>query len=75
MGPICGYYNECKKPTTIVEPICEYYIFKNGLMEFIIESGVGIICFKCVYCFKKFLGDVSLITLDVSITQCSFSSL
>jgi hypothetical protein len=58
-----------------MEPICEYYIFKNGLMEFIIESGVGIICFQCVYCFKTFLGDVSLITLNVSIAQCSFSFL
>ncbi len=48
-----------------MEPICEYYIFKNGLMEFIIKSGVGIICFKCVYYFFKNLGDVSLIALDV----------
>ncbi len=25
-----------------------YYIFENGLMQFIIENDVGIICLKCV---------------------------
>jgi hypothetical protein len=52
-GPICGYCNECKKSTTIIGPICEYCIFENALMEFIIENDVGIICLKCVYCFKS----------------------
>jgi hypothetical protein len=33
--------------------ICGYCIFKNGLMEFIIENDVGIICLKCVDCFKN----------------------
>ncbi len=28
--------------------ICKYCILENGLMEFIIENDVGIICFKCV---------------------------
>jgi len=51
--PICGYYNECKKPTTIKGPICQYCIYENRLMEFIIENDVGIICLKCVYCFKS----------------------
>jgi hypothetical protein len=50
---IYEYCNECKKPTTIKGPICEYYIFGNDLMEFIIENDVGIICLKCVYCFKS----------------------
>jgi len=72
MGPICGYCNECKKPATIVGLIFGYWIFENGLMEFLIENDVGIICLKCVYCFKKSLGNVTPITLDVSITQCSF---
>jgi hypothetical protein len=53
MGPLCEYCNECKKPATTMGPICEYYIFENGLMEFIIENDVGIICLKCVYCFKS----------------------
>jgi hypothetical protein len=53
MGLICGYYNECKMPTTILRLICEYCIFENLLMEFIIENDVGIICLKCVYCFKS----------------------
>jgi hypothetical protein len=52
MGPICGYYIECKMPTTILGLICGYCIFENLLMEFIIENDVGIICLKCVYCFK-----------------------
>jgi hypothetical protein len=42
----CRFCNECKKPTTIMGPICGYCIFENGLMEFIIENDVGIICFK-----------------------------
>ncbi len=53
VGLICGYYNEYKKPTTIMGPIWEYYIFENGLMQFIIENDVGVICLKCVYCFKS----------------------
>ncbi len=53
MGPVCEYCNECKKQTTTMGPICEDCIFKNGLMEFIIENDVGIICLKCVYCFKS----------------------
>jgi len=54
MGLICGYCNECKMPTTILGLICGYCIFENLLMEFIIENDVGIICLKCVYCFKTF---------------------
>jgi hypothetical protein len=50
---ICKYCNECKKPTVIMRPICEYCIFENGLMEFIIDNDVGIICLKCVYYFKS----------------------
>jgi hypothetical protein len=46
MGFICGYCNECKMSTTILRLICEYYIFENLLMEFIIENDVSIICFK-----------------------------
>ncbi len=53
-------------------PICRYCIFENGLMESIIENDVGIICLKCVYIVLKSLGDVNLITLNVSIAQCSF---
>ncbi len=41
-----------KKPTTIMGLICGYCIFENLLMKFIIENDVGIICLKCVYCFK-----------------------
>jgi hypothetical protein len=51
--PICGYRIECKKPTIIMGPIYGYYIFENSFMEIIIENYVGIICLKCVYCFKK----------------------
>jgi len=53
MGPICGYYNECEKIMSIMGPICEYCIFENGLMEFLIENAIGIICLKCVYCLKN----------------------
>ncbi len=52
MGLICRYCNECKMPTAILGLICGYYIFENLLMEFIVENDVGIICLKCVYCFK-----------------------
>jgi hypothetical protein len=52
LWPICGYCNECKMPAVISGLICGYYIFENLLMEFIIENDVGIICLKCVYCFK-----------------------
>jgi hypothetical protein len=41
-----------KKPATIMGLICGYCIFENLLMKFIIENDVGIICLKCVYCFK-----------------------
>jgi hypothetical protein len=41
-----------KKPTVIMELICKYCIFENLFMKFIIENDVGIICLKCVYCFK-----------------------
>jgi hypothetical protein len=51
---ICRYCNVRIKPIAIKGPICGYYIYENGLMEFIIENDVGIICFKCVY-FKKSL--------------------
>ncbi len=53
MGFICGDCNECKMLAAILRLICGYYIFENGLMEFIIENDVGIICLKCVYCFKS----------------------
>ncbi len=53
MGLICGYCNECKMLTVNLGFICGYCIFENGLMEFIIENDVGIICLKCVYCFKS----------------------
>jgi hypothetical protein len=33
--------------------ICRYCILENGLMEFIIENDVGIICLKCVDYFKS----------------------
>jgi len=49
----CRFCNECKKIVIIMGPICMYCIFENGLMEFIIENDVGIICLKCVYCFKS----------------------
>jgi len=52
MGPICGYCIECKMPAINLGLICGYCIFENLLMEFIIENDVGIICLKCVYCFK-----------------------
>jgi hypothetical protein len=51
MGLICGYYNECKMLVASLGLICAYCIF-DLLMEFIIENDVGIICLKCVYCFK-----------------------
>ncbi len=41
-----------KKPAAIMGLICGYCIFENLLMKFIIENNVGIICLKCVYCFK-----------------------
>jgi hypothetical protein len=53
MGLICGYCNECKMPAAILGHICGYCIFENLLMEFIIENAEGIICLKCVYCFKS----------------------
>jgi hypothetical protein len=53
MGFIYGYCNECKMLATILRLICGYCIFENGLMEFIIENDVGIICLKCVHCFKS----------------------
>jgi len=49
MGLICGYCNECKMLAAILGLICGYCIFENGLMEFIIENDVSIICLKCVY--------------------------
>jgi len=52
MGLISEYCNECKMPKVILRFICGYCIFENLLMEFIIENDVGIICLKCVYCFK-----------------------
>ncbi len=42
------------KTACIMGPICGYCIFENGLMEFILENDVGIICLKCGYCFKIF---------------------
>jgi len=52
-GPICAYYNGCKMLVFILGLICRYCIFENGLMECIIENEIGIICLKCVYCFKS----------------------
>jgi hypothetical protein len=51
MGLLWGYCNECKMHVAIFGLIFEYCIFENGLMEFIIENDVGIICLKCVDCF------------------------
>jgi hypothetical protein len=48
MGLIWGYCNECKMLVAIFGPICRYCIFENGLIEFIINNDVGIICLKCV---------------------------
>jgi hypothetical protein len=53
MGLISGCSNECKMPVAIFGLICGYCIFENGLMEFIIDNDVGIICLKCVDCFKS----------------------
>jgi hypothetical protein len=53
MGPICGYYNGCKMPMFILRLICGYCTFENGLMEYIIENEISIVCLKCVYCFKS----------------------
>jgi hypothetical protein len=53
MGLICRYCNECKMPVAIVGLICKYCIFENGLMEFIIENDVSIICLKSVDCFES----------------------
>ncbi len=53
MGLLWGYCNECKMHVAIFGLICGYCIFENGLMEFIIENDVGIICLKCVDCFKS----------------------
>jgi hypothetical protein len=52
-GTHMGYCNECTKLVTIKGPICGYCIYENGLMEFIIKNDGGIICLKCVYCFKS----------------------
>jgi hypothetical protein len=41
-----------KIPAAILKLICGCCIFENLLMEFIIENDVGIICLKCVCCFK-----------------------
>jgi hypothetical protein len=50
--PICEYCNECTKLVAIKGPICGYCIYENSFMELIIGNDVGIICLKCVYCFK-----------------------
>jgi hypothetical protein len=50
--PYAGILRDAKKPTAIMGLICGYCIFENLLMKFIIENDVGIICLKCVYCFK-----------------------
>jgi hypothetical protein len=52
IGPICKYYNECKKSTTIMGPICGYCIFENDIIKFRIENDVGITCLECAYCFN-----------------------
>jgi hypothetical protein len=41
------------KKKSIMGLICEYCIFENGLMDFIINNDVGIKCLNCVYCFKS----------------------
>ncbi len=43
MGLRCGYCTECNMPVTILGRICEYCIFENLLMGFIIENDVGIL--------------------------------
>jgi hypothetical protein len=48
-----GIAMNVKKSTTIMRPICRYYIFENGLMEFKIQNDVGIACLECGYCFKN----------------------
>ncbi len=53
MGLIWGYCNECKMLVAIFGLICRYCIFENDFMKFIIENDVGIICLKCVDCFKS----------------------
>jgi hypothetical protein len=50
--PYAGIARDAKKPAAIMGLICGYCIFENLLMKFIIENDVGIICLKCVYCFK-----------------------
>jgi hypothetical protein len=40
-------------PVAITGLICRYCILENGLVEFIIENDVGIICLKCVDYFKN----------------------
>ncbi len=37
--------------TIVMGLICGYCIFDNGIMDFIIENGVGIACLECGYCF------------------------
>ncbi len=46
--PYAGILKDAKKPAAIMGLICEYCIFENLLMKFIIENDVGIICLKCV---------------------------
>ncbi len=43
MGLRCGYCTECNMPVTILGRVCEYCIFENLLMRFIIENDVGIL--------------------------------
>jgi hypothetical protein len=50
MGPICGYCNECNMHVAILDLYAGIAFLK---MEFIIENDVGIICLKCVDCFKS----------------------
>ncbi len=50
MGPICRYCNECKMHMAILDLYVGIAFLK---MEFIIENDVGIICLKCVDCFKS----------------------
>ncbi len=46
--PISEYCIKCKKPTTVMGPICMYCIFENGIMEVIIKNDVNIILIKDV---------------------------
>jgi len=53
MDLYAGIAMNVKNLMIIMGPICGYYIFENGIMEFKIENDVSISCLKCGYCFKN----------------------